>query len=355
VLQIANAKQLCENLWLSSLAANDLFGTERRDGKSMQGRRPMKSPTILWATWSDGLFAFSGDGHSHLVPNVSVRGLAADGDGGALAIVGSHSLSRYTSDGKLTALAMSAFELSCCVAIGDAVYVGTEDARMLRLSGGSDFLEPIDAFNHVPGRDAWFAGSAIVDGQRIGPPLGVRSLAANSTGSILFANVHVGGIARSTDGGRSWHPTIDINCDIHEVCAAHTNPEIVVAAAAVGLCISRDAGKTWTIETNGLHDAHCYAVAISGDDVLISAAKDPFAAPGRVYRKTLEPDGSLKAVEGGLPTWTAGMVDTACIAARGSYVAIADKGGNLYGSDDFGQTWSCRGTGLPAPSSILFC
>jgi hypothetical protein len=145
VLQIANATQLCENLWLSSLAANDLFGTERQDGKSMQERRPMKSPTILWATWSDGLFAFGDDGHSHEIPNVSVRGLAPDGNGGALAIVGSHSLSRYTSDGKLTALAMSEFELSCCVAAGAVVYVGTDDARMLRLSDGSDFLEPIDA------------------------------------------------------------------------------------------------------------------------------------------------------------------------------------------------------------------
>ncbi len=315
----------------------------------------MRSPTVLWATWDDGLFVFSGDSHSHEIPNVSVRGLATDGYGGALAIVGSHSLSRYASNGNLTELATSEFELSCCVAVGDVVYVGTDDARMLRLSDGRGSLEVIDAFSHVPGRDDWFAGSAIVNGQRVGPPLGVRSLAANSTGSILFANVHVGGIARSTDGGRSWHPTIDINSDIHEVCAAHANPELVVAAAAIGLCISRDAGKTWTIEKNGLHDAHCYAVAISGDEVLVAAAKDPFAAPGRIYRRTLTPDGPLEALEGGMPTWTEGMVDTACIAPHGSYVVVGDKGGNLYRSDDFGRTWSCRGTGLPAPSSILLC
>ncbi len=216
-------------------------------------------------------------------------------------------------------------------------------------------LEPIDAFHHVAGCDAWFAGSAIVNGQRVGPPLGVRSLAANSSGSILFANVHVGGIPRSTDGGRSWHPTIDIHSDVHEVCAAHTNPEIVVAAAAVGLCISRDSGETWTIESEGLHDAHCYAAAIAGDDILFAAAQDPFAAPGRIYRRSLRPNGSVEAVEGGMPAWTEGMVDTGCIATRGSAVAVADKGGNLYGSDDFGRTWSCRGTGLRTPSSVLIC
>jgi hypothetical protein len=53
-------------------------------------------------------------------------------------------------------------------------------------------LDPIDGFDSVAGRDAWFAGSAIVNGQRLGPPLGIRSVAANSNGSILFANVHVG-------------------------------------------------------------------------------------------------------------------------------------------------------------------
>jgi hypothetical protein len=313
----------------------------------------MKSQTTLLATWRDGLFAFSGDGQSHEIANVSVRGLAPDRRGGALAIVDNHSLLRRLPDGDWTTLVRSDFELSCCVAVGDLVYVGTDDARMLRLSDGSGVLEPIDAFNHVPGHDAWFAGSAIINGQRIGPPLGIRSLAANSTGSILYANVHVGGIPRSDDGGRSWQPTIEINCDVHEVCAAHADPEIVIAAAAVGLCISRDSGKTWTIERKGLHDAHCYAVAISGDDVLFSSSKDPFAAPGRIYRMPLRPNGSVEAVEGGMPARTEGMVDTACIAAHDSSVAVADKGGNLYGSDDFGRTWSCTRAGLPTPSCVL--
>jgi hypothetical protein len=56
-----------------------------------------------------------------------------------------------------------------------------------------------------------------------------------------------------------------------------------------------------------------------------------------------------------MPAWTEGMVDTACIAKHGSSVAVADKGGNLYGSDDFGRTWSCRSAGLPAPSGVLIC
>jgi photosystem II stability/assembly factor-like uncharacterized protein len=313
------------------------------------------SPTVLVATWGNGLFAVTGDGRTQEIAHQPVRGLAPDGSGGALAIVGQHLLRRRAPSGEWATVATSEFELSCCMAVRDAIYVGTDDARMLRLSHGEGVLDPIDGFDNIAGRDAWFAGSAIVNGQRLGPPLGIRSVAANSNGSIQFANVHVGGIPRSMDGGRTWQPTIDINSDVHEVRAHHADPDIVVAASAVGLCISRDSGATWIIEREGLHAPYCSAVALSGDDIIFSAATDHFAAEGRIYRRPVKPDGSLVAVEGGMPAWTEGIVDTGCIAANGSSIAVADKAGNLYLSADSGQTWSCSVSGLPTPSGVLIC
>jgi photosystem II stability/assembly factor-like uncharacterized protein len=237
--------------------------------------------------------------------------------------------------------------------VQDTLYVGTDDARMLRLSGG--VLEPMDSFDCVAGRDAWFAGSAIVNGQRVGPPLGIRSVAANSDGSVLFANVHVGGIPRSMDGGRTWQPTIDIHSDVHQVCAHEVDPEIVVAAAAVGLCISRDAGATWTVERDGLHASNCSAVAFSGDDILVSASTDHFATQGRIYRRPIRPDGVIVAVEDGLPTWINGIADTGCIATNGAMVVVVDRAGTVYLSTEFGRAWSRISSDLPTPSSVLIC
>ena len=313
----------------------------------------MTKPTILVATWGDGLFAVTGDGRRQEIADLSVRGLAPDGRGGTLAIVGGHSLRRRAPSGQWVTVATSEFELSCCMAVRDTIYVGTDDARMLRLSDRRAGLEPIDGFNNVAGRDAWFAGSAIVNGQRLGPPLGIRSVAANSNRSVLFANVHVGGIPRSMDGGRSWQPTIDINNDVHEVCAHPTSPDIVVAASAVGLCISRDAGAMWIIERDGLHASYCSAVAFSGDNTFVSASTDHFASQGRIYRRPIKPDGPMVAVEGGMPAWTEGIVDTGCIATSGSSIAVVDRAGNFYGSDDFGLAWSCRFALLPTPSGVL--
>ena len=314
----------------------------------------MTKPTTLVATWSDGLFAVTGDGRTQELANQPVRGLAQDGRGGALAIAGGHSLRRRAPSGEWVTVATSAFELSCCMAVRDAIYVGTENARMLRLSPVGD-LDPIDGFDNVAGRDTWFAGSAIVNGQRLGPPLGIRSVAANSNGSVLFANVHVGGIPRSVDGGRTWEPTIDINSDVHEVCAHPADPNIVVAACAAGLCISRDAGATWTIERDGLHAAYCSAVAFSGDTILVSAATDHFAAQGRIYRRPIRPDGKIVAVEDGLPVWVNGIADTGCIATNGSTIMVVDSAGTLYLSAGFGLAWARGGSELPTPSSVLIC
>ena len=315
----------------------------------------MTKPTILVATWGDGLFAVTGDGRTQEIANQPVRGLASDGRGGALAIVGRHSLRRRAPSGEWATIATSEFELSCCMAVRDDIYVGTDDARMLRLSHGGGVLDPIDGFDNVAGRDAWFAGSAIVNGQRLGPPLGIRSVAANSNGSILFANVHVGGIPRSMDGGRTWQPTIDIHSDVHEVRAHQADPDLVAAASAIGLCISRDAGATWTIEREGLHASHCSAVAFSGDDILVSAATDPFAAQGRIYRRPIRPDGALVAVEDGLPTWFNGSADTGCIATNGLTIVVVDRAGTLYLSTEFGLAWSRNSNELPTPSSVLIC
>jgi hypothetical protein len=313
-------------------------------------------PTILVATWGEGLFAITGDERTQEIADQPVRGLAPDERGGALAIVGGQTLCRRAPSGEWATIATSELELSCCMAVGDTIYVGTDDAQMLRLSHDGGALDPLDGFEDVSGRDAWYAGSAIVNGQRVGPPLGIRSVAANSNGSVLFANVHVGGIPRSLDSGITWQPTIDIDADVHEVRAHPANPEIVAAAAAVGICVSRDFGATWVIEQEGLHAPHCSAVAFSGDDIIISASTDPFAAEGRIYRRPVKPNGSIVAVEGGgMPAWTEGRADTGCIATYGPSIAVADGAGNLYVSDDFGRTWSCGGAKLPTPSGVLIC
>ena len=316
------------------------------------GASAMTTPTILAATWRSGLFVLTGNTLRREMAEQSVTGLAPDRNSGVLAIVGGRSLCRRLADGEWRTLATGESELSCCVAVGDAIYVGTDDAHVLRVGANGTF-EQLAGFDAVAGRDKWYAGTALIDGRLVGPPLGVRSITATCNDTVLLANVHVGGIPRSTDGGVTWQPTIDIDNDVHEVCAHPTRPDIVIAAAAIGLCVSEDGGATWTIEQEGLHAPYCSAVAFAGDDILVSASAGHFAAQGAIYRRPIDGDVGLLPVGGGLPRWIEGIADTGCIATRGSAVAVVDRAGNLYMSEDVGRTWSRGVDRLPAPSSIL--
>ena len=310
------------------------------------------SPMVLVATWHDGLFVVAGETLDQELRNESVGTLAPDGRGGAIAIVNGRSLRRRTPDGVWSTIATTELDLACCVAVGDVIYVGSDDARVLRV-GADGELEPLPGFDAVAGRDTWYAGSAVINGQRVGPPLGIRSITATSDGAVLLANVHVGGVPRSTDEGATWHPTIAIDSDVHEVRAHPHRPGVVMAAAALGLCASHDGGATWNVEQAGLHASYCSAVAFVGDNVLVSASVDHFAAQGAIYQRRVDGDGPLVAIDGGLPTWIDGIADTGCIATHGSAAALADRKGNLYVSADVGRSWSRHADGLPPPSSLL--
>lgn len=312
----------------------------------------MTTSTVLVATWRDGMFVVSGGTPDQELANHSVRALAPDGHGGALAIVDGRLLRRRAPDGVWSTIATAEFNLACCVTVGDVIYVGTDDARVLRVSAAGE-IEQLRGFDGVAGRDKWYAGAALINGKLVGPPLGIRSMTATSDGAVLLANVHVGGIPRSMDGGATWQPTIDVDSDVHEIRAHPNRPGVVVAAAAVGLCTSSDGGTTWEIEQAGLHASYCSAVGFADDDILVAAATDHFAPQGAIYRRGVDEHCPLVTVAGGLPAWLDGIADTGCIATHGSAVAVADKKGNLYVSADTGRTWSRRADGIPTPSSVL--
>ena len=307
--------------------------------------------SILVATWDDGIFSVSGAAVRQEFADRPVRSLVADDLGRILAIVDGHSLYRRTLDGRWTEIAQSDLALACCIPVEDVVFVGTDDARILRIdSDGTQ--RRLTGFDNVAGRDRWYFGGVVVDGKRMGPPLGIRSMAAACDRAVLLANVHVGGIPRSTDAGETWRPTIAIDSDVHQVCAHPSRPDLAIAASASGLCTSRDGGATWTIEQRGLHAPHCSAVAFGRNDVYVSASTDPFATRGAVYRRPIDSDGPLQLVGGGMPAWTDGIIDTDCIATRGATVAVIDRSGSLYVSDDDGASWSRSAEQLAEPSGL---
>ena len=226
-----------------------------------------------------------------------------------------------------------------CLAMTHAIHVGSSEARLFRLA--DDVLEPVVGFDDVEGRSAWYTPWG-------GPPA-TRSLSEWS--EDVYVNVHVGGILHTGDGGRTWHRTIDIDADVHQVATAQG---LVLAACAGGLAMSEDRGATWTMRSEGLEAPYSRAVVVCGDAVLVSASDGPRGGRAGVYRGDLH-SGALERCTAGLPGWFDGNIDTYCLDALndGSFAAFGTSDGRLFGSEDAGSTWHELSSDLGAIQHVL--
>jgi hypothetical protein len=296
-------------------------------------------PRILVAT-ADGMHSFDHDGRpggvDHDGRSVTALGRARDD---FWAIVDASELWHATGAGWSRASDLEGHRATCVTATGGRIYVGTSEARLFRLEGAT--LEPIVAFDLAEGRGTWHTPWG-------GPP-DTRSIA--NWDEDVYVNVHVGGILRTDDGGRSWTPTIDVDADVHHVTTAEG---MVLAACAGGLALSVDRGATWSYRTDGLQARYSRAVAVCGDAVLVSASNGPRGGRAAVYRGRLT-GGAFERCRAGLPEWFDDNVDTYCLEALsdGSFAAFGTSDGRLFGSTDQGATWEERASGLPPVTRVL--
>jgi hypothetical protein len=296
--------------------------------------------SVLVAT-SDGYHIFTSSGrHLTALEGHALGTLAPGPDDTWLAIVDRREVWQHAADGAWTALAAADVDLSSLVARSGVVFAGTYDARLLRLEG--DALVAVDAFDRISNRDQW---------HQVGPALNVRSMTITCDEHVFLANVHVGGIQRSVDGGESWEPTIDVDTDVHEVRAHPSRPELVMAAAAVGLCLSTDAGATWEVEVDGLPSTYARAIAFVGDDVLLSISDGPRAARAEIYCRPIA-GGRLVRVDDGLGDRLAGNVDTCCLATGKGHAALADGNGDVWVSRQGVTDWRRVAEGLAGVTAV---
>jgi hypothetical protein len=273
-------------------------------------------------TTTGGYHIFSSNGkHFTSLEGHQIEGFTPGPGGTWLAVIDGHEIWSHGTDGEWTPLAKSDTTLTAVVAAGDSVFAGTRDARVLQLVP-SGALEPSSGFETVAGRDEWHA---------VGIPLSVRTMTATADGGAVLVNVHVGGIPRSVDGGLTWHPTINVDDDVHQVLAHPTRPEIAVAAASVGLCRSRDGGASWTSTSEGMGMSYARGVAIMGDEVAVTVSDGPWSERASVYRASVD-GGPVTRVTGGLPEHLHGNIDSRCIASDGKVVALADGAGDVWRS-----------------------
>jgi hypothetical protein len=232
-------------------------------------------------------------------------------------------------------------DMTCLLRTPHAVFIGTEEAHLMSLAGKR--IVAVEGFERLEGRQKWYTPWG-------GPP-DVRSMTTDLAGRI-HVNVHVGGIPRSLDGGKTWEPTIDIDTDIHQVVAHPSKADVVLAAGAVGLAISEDGGATWRVEEAGLPSTYARALAVAGDSILLSASNGPRGGRAAIYRATLGSRIELEKCTDGLPQWFDGNIDSGWLVAAESIAWFATGDGRIFRSDDSGKRWREVAAGLPKVRAV---
>lgn len=223
--------------------------------------------------------------------------------------------------------------------------VGTDPARVYRVTGDGS-AEPLAGFDRVEGHQSWTTPW--------GGPAAVRCLADG--GGCLYADIHVGSIARSCDGGDTWEP-VDavIHPDVHQVATCPAAPARLYANTADAVWVSDDRGGSWRHCAGGLAARYGRAIAVHPDDpdlLLASMSRGPDGQEARLYRSE-DGGGSWRHLTDGLPPFVDRNIDTFGLAFGAEDAAdraFAALGEALYRSDDRGRRWRRAWT---APEAIV--
>jgi photosystem II stability/assembly factor-like uncharacterized protein len=169
--------------------------------------------------------------------------------------------------------------------------------------------------------------------------------------NLLYGAIEVGGIIRSRDGGEHWENLShgqylnDDPVDMHGVLASSWRPGTILSVARAGMFRSTDWGDHWLrvqIEPlNAKEQTYCRSIReVPGDPktIWVSAGANFQGDMGALFRST---DGGLtwKRVDMGAQPKTT-IFGLAFDERNPKRMYCSTSGGEVFGSQDSGTTWS---------------
>jgi len=291
----------------------------------------MRTQETIWLLSGEGILALDGEP----IPNIPFHSASV-----VAGYVHKEKLAVIVNDRDVWTFASGAWNqavstnitLNCiCSAADGRLLVGTESARLAWIADGR--LNFIESFDAVPERKLWKTPWG-------GPP-DVRSLAVSTDGTI-YANIHVGWIVRSQDGGETWRNLReDLEMDVHQVAAHTSDPETVFAATAKGFYISKNHGETFTHQQDGMpyHYQRACAYFPERDVYLVSTSRGPHGGADALLCRSGD-GGKRWALVNGLPEHIGENIDTfQIIVVRGGYALVIVEDTALYETRDWGLSW----------------
>ena len=267
------------------------------------------------------------------------------------------------------------------------VYVGTIPGGLFVSNDGGDSFElnrPLwnhesrggDLFNgETDGSKFWFGTPASVGSGEFAA--GIHSIVVDPRDSkrVLVA-VSCAGVIETTDDGKTWHGRnkgmeVDFlpdqnpewGHDPHFITLCKANPDHVWQQNHVGVFYSDNGAKHWKKVSNQEKGVHFgFPVAADGKDgktawvVPAKSDQDRMAIDGGLFvGRTQDGGESWEQLREGLPQEnTYDTVYRHALDASGKRLAFGSTSGNLYISEDAGESWQSAGHNFPQIYSVRF-
>jgi photosystem II stability/assembly factor-like uncharacterized protein len=336
----------------------------------------------VMAATAAGLHASPDGGHSWtwlgLGPDAVPEALiAAAGGRGRTILLGTTSgVHRSTNGGRSWRAVLVGSRVQCLAATpdladGDTILAGTDADGIVRSEDGGLSWSGVSAglldlnvtalvLSPTIGRDRTaFAGTTTGlyrsrNGGRawrlveLGPEApAIQSIAVSPSfeqDRLVLAGTERDGLFRSDDGGQTWEPAAGFPEPCVTCLAFGEDGEaqnVVAAGTAAGVAISRDGGRTWTLEVQ--EAGPILSIALAADDHGPAILAGTVA--GGIVRRTLTSPGWTPANQGLAGRAT---VDLAVSTAYGEVplIVVASLDAGILLSHDAGATWATGYGGL---------
>lgn len=250
------------------------------------------------------------------------------------------------------------------------LWLGTDPGGLFQSEdGGKSFQLNTSLWSHPTRKTGWFGGG------RDNP--GIHSIVVDPRDpNHIYIGISCAGVFESVDGGVTWlirnkglkaeflpNPDQETGHDPHLLIASPSQPDILWQQNHCGIYRSTDGGKDWyEISEKGGPANFGFAIAVADDK-----PDQAWVAPATSDENRIAINGALcicRTDDGG-KTWIQqrnGLPQSGCydivyrhaLAASGDAVVFGTTTGNLFFSNDRGDTWQVISNYLPMIHSVQF-
>jgi photosystem II stability/assembly factor-like uncharacterized protein len=252
--------------------------------------------------------------------------------------------------------------------------------------GGEKWELNVPLWNHESRGGDLFAGDAKTRNQWGGTPAamaygefvpGIHSVVVDPRdANRMWVAVSCAGVIETTDGGKTWHgankgmlndylpnPAAEWGHDPHFMTQCGGQPDFLWQQNHSGVFTSADGAKTWKrVSKNDVAVHFGFPVAVDEKD-----GKTAWVVPARGDDQRMAVDAALfvartydggatwETLREGLPQQNAyDVVYRHALDVRGDRLCFGSTTGNVYVSENRGESWKCVGGNLPPVHSVRF-